>query len=118
MVIYGLWTGRAHLKNVWLKAIGRAPYVDDSDEVMSYRGATFGALGGMAVMAAWLWLMGTPAGIAVLFVVGAVLVFIGITRIVVEAGIPVVRSPLATPDLILQGLGSGLGLGLGLGLVL
>ena len=108
MVIYGLWTGRAHLKNVWLKAIGRAPYVDDSDEVMSYRSATFGALGGMAVMAAWLWLMGTPAGIAVLFVVGAVLVFIGITRIVIEAGIPVVRSPLATPDLILQGLGSGL----------
>jgi hypothetical protein len=55
MVLYGLWTGRAHLKNVWLKAIGRAPHIDDSDEVMSYRGATIGSLGGMAVMAAWLW---------------------------------------------------------------
>jgi hypothetical protein len=108
MVLYGLWVGRSHLKNVWLKAIGRAPYIDDSDEVMSYRAATAGVLGGMGVMALWLWLMGTPLGIAALFVGTAVLVFIGITRIVVEAGIPVVRSPLATPDLILQGLGPGL----------
>ncbi len=108
MVLMGLWLGREHLKNVFLKALGKAPKVDDGDEILSYRLAVMGAVGGILVMAWWLWVMGTPLGISLLFVVLAMLVFVGITRIVVEAGLVMVRSPMIAPDLVVQGLGSSL----------
>jgi len=108
MVLVGLWTGREHLRNVFAKAFGRAPDVDDSDEIMSYRQAVAGLLGGTAVMVGWLWLMGTPLWVAGVFVGVALLLFVGVTRVVAEAGVPAVRSPLIAPDLVVQGLGSQL----------
>ena len=108
MVLVGLWIARGHLANVWRKAIGRAPQIDDGDEIMSYRGAVCGAVSGVLVMAVWLWIMGTPAWISLLFVVVAMLVFIGLTRIVVEAGLVKLRAPMCAPDLVIQGLGSSL----------
>jgi len=75
---------------------------------MSYRGAVCGAVGGVLVMTAWLWIMGTPAWISLLFVVVAMLIFIGLTRIVVEAGLVKLRAPICAPDLVIQGLGSSL----------
>lgn len=108
MVLIGLWVGREHLRNVFLKAIGRAPEVDDSDEIISYRSAVIGAIGGMATMAGWLWIMGTQAWVALVFVVLALLIFIGIARIVAEAGLAAVRTPMIAPDLLTLGLGTQL----------
>ncbi len=108
MVLVGLWLGREHLKAVVLKAVGLAPHVDDSGEIMSYRGAVAGAAGGVLVMVVWLWIMGTPAWISLVFVVAALLIFIGITRIVVEAGLVQLRAPICAPDLVIQGIGSSL----------
>ncbi len=108
MVLVGLWVGRGHLKNVVLKAIGLAPQIDDGDEIMSYRQALFGALGGIGVMTIWLVIMGTPTWIAMFFVIMAMLIFIGITRIVAEAGLAALRAPLIAPDFLIQGIGSGL----------
>ena len=108
LVLVGLWVGREHLKNVVLKAIGRGAHINDADEIMSYRAAFFGSVGGIGVMSLWFWTMGMPFWVALLFVLTAILVFIGMTRIVAEAGLPVVRSPLAVPELIGQGLGSAL----------
>jgi len=108
MVLYGLWVGREHYRNVLRKALGRAPHVDDSDEIMSYRSAVTGAAGGVLVMSGWLWLMGTPLWVACGFVVLALLLFVGVTRVVAEAGLAMVRSPMAAPDLLVQGLGSSL----------
>jgi hypothetical protein len=108
MVLVGLWVARGHFKNVFLKAIGRAPDVDDGDEIMSYRQATIGSLGGMAVMIVWLVIMGTPPVIAAVFILVAILIFIGITRIVAEAGLAALRAPLIAPDFVIQGIGSGL----------
>jgi ABC-type amino acid transport system permease subunit len=106
MVLAGLWVGREHYTNVWRKALGRAPEVDDSDEVLSYRSAFFGLVGGIVTMSFWLWLMGTPLWVAVLFVCLALLIFIGITRIVAEAGLATVRAPMIAPDLLVLGLGA------------
>ena len=47
MVLVGFRIGRVHLKNVFMKAVGRAPEVDDGDEVLSYRSAVIGAVGGV-----------------------------------------------------------------------
>jgi hypothetical protein len=106
MVLAGLWVGREHYTNVWRKALGRAPEVDDSDEVLSYRRAFFGLVGGIVTMSFWLWLMGTPLWVAVLFVCLALFIFIGITRIVAEAGLATVRAPMIAPDLLVLGLGA------------
>ena len=108
LALTGLWVGRHHLRDVALKALGKGRDIDDHDEIMSYAMAFWGAVGGTAVLVGWFWLMGTPGWIAVVFIAAALLVFIGITRIVVEAGLPVVRSPLGVPELIGQGLGSTL----------
>ena len=108
MVLVGLWLGRDHFKGVLLKALGRAPQVDDGDEIISYRGAVCGTVGGVGVMAGWLWIMGTPIWISLLFIVLALLVFIGMTRIVVESGLVMLRTPMCAADLVVQGLGSSI----------
>ena len=108
MVLMGLWIGRHHFGNVVMKALGRANYVDDGDEILPYRYAVWGSVGGMGVMMGWMWLMGTPLWVAVVFIVLALLVFIGITRIVAEAGLASVREPINAPNLVLHGLGSEL----------
>ncbi|MBN98076.1 MAG: hypothetical protein CME16_02330 [Gemmatimonadetes bacterium] len=59
-------------------------------------------------MALWMWVMGTPLWISLLFIVLAMLILIGITRIVVEAGLVMLRAPMIAPDLVVQGLGSSL----------
>ena len=108
MVLIGLWIGREHYRDVFAKAFGRAPHVNDSDEILSYRGAVIGLLGGVAVMSCWLWFMGTPLWVSILFIVLALLIFIGITRIVAEAGLAAVRSPMIASDLVVQGVGSAM----------
>ena len=108
MVLLGFWTGRARFKSVFAKALGRAPEVDDGDEIMSYRSAVIGLVGGSAAMCGWLWAMDTKLWVAVLFVGLALLVFIGVTRVVAEAGLAAVRAPMIAPDLVMQGLGSTL----------
>ena len=82
------------MQDVFLKAVGRAPQIDDADEILSYRSAVIGSCGGLLVMTGWLWLMGTPLWVSIAFTGVAVLIFIGVTRIVVEAGLAVVRTPM------------------------
>ena len=108
LVAVVLWTAREHLKAVWLKALGRAPLVDDRDEILPYRGAVIGALGGIAVMTVWLWIMGTPLWVSFFFIVLAMAIFIGITRIIAEAGVATLRTPVNAPDFVILGLGSSL----------
>ena len=108
MVLVGFWLGRGHYIRVFNKAVGRAPEVDDGDEIMSYRYAVCGLGGGIIIMSTWLWLMGTPAWVAFVFVVVALLIFIGITRIVAEAGLAALRAPMTAPDLMIMGLGADL----------
>jgi hypothetical protein len=108
MVLLGLWMGRGHLKQVWGKAIGRSPEVDDGDEILSYRTAVVGLATSMVVMVGWLWLMGTAVWVGCAFIVVALLIFIGLSRVIAEAGLAAVRAPMIAPDLITQGLGSQL----------
>jgi hypothetical protein len=82
--------------------------VEDGDEIMSYRWSFFGAVGGVLVMSWWLWIMGTPLWVAFVFVVLALFIFLGLTRIVAEAGLAAVRAPMTAPDLVILGLGTDL----------
>ena len=93
----GLWVGRGHLKDVFNKALGRAPEVEDGDEIMSYRAAVLCLTGGVLVMIGWLWAMGATLWVAAVFIALSMLIFIGISRVVAEAGLAAVRSPMIAP---------------------
>ena len=96
MVGAGLWVGRHHLAEVWRQALSKKASADDADEIMSYRSALLGLLVGTVGMTLWLWQSGIPAWIAPLFVFAALVIFIGLTRAIVEAGIPTL-SPAMVP---------------------
>ncbi len=100
-VLYGLWMARAHLKEVFRKAFTGDPSIDDSSELLSYRTAVTTSILGIVFMVIWLTFSGLSPIIAFLFVILALIIFLGITRIVIEAGVPTLISPgIATPQII------------------
>jgi len=105
LVLFGLWVGRRHLKDVLRKAIRNAPEVDDSGEVMSYRAALICAVGGLVFCGLWLRASGLPLPIVPLLLLTALVLFVGVTRIVVEGGVAAARAPMAAPDFVVSGVG-------------
>ena len=111
VVFSGLWVGRHHLKDVWHKAVHRSSHVDDSDEIMSYRSALLGFVAGTTTMVVWLWQSGIPAWIAALLVLAALIIFLGLTRAVVEAGIPTISPAIVPSGFVVSAVGvSALGM--------
>ena len=72
LVVLGLWTARGHLKAVWqqAKAGGSA-----AGELLSYRTAVIGLVGGLVVMGLWLWQTGLPWWAVMLFLGAAFAIF-------------------------------------------
>ena len=107
LVLLGLWGGRRSLKGVFKTALGRAGGEEDGQEILSYRAATLGMIGGLVVMGLWLWQSGMhSAGVVLLFLFGAFVVYLGLTRIVVQGGVEVARSPMIAPDFVILSVGS------------
>lgn len=105
--LYALWAARRHLKDVLMKALGKAPHVDDSKEFFSYRMATLGVLGGITYIVCWLYASGMSLGI-IAFMMGSLLImFVGVTRIVAETGIVFLDLPFETHDFTVAVIGSG-----------
>ena len=111
MAVYvgvGLWTARAHFATVFRQAWNPQESQEDADEMMSYRMAVLGLVGGLVVMMAWLWTTGIPFVALVLFVTVALLIFFGLTRIVVEGGVAAARSPMIASTFVVSGMGTPL----------
>ncbi|MBI2503438.1 MAG: hypothetical protein HYW07_09455 [Candidatus Latescibacteria bacterium] len=107
LVLFGLWAGRKNLKGLWQTALGKEGGEDDSGEILSYRSAILGLLGGLAVMGIWLWKSGmSSGGMVLLFLFGALVVYLGLTRIVVQGGVEVARSPMIASDFVILSVGS------------
>jgi len=106
LVLSGLWTARHHLRAVCRKALRNDPAVDDSGEMISYRTAVGGMVGGVLVMGVWLWRSGLPWWTVPVFLFALVVVFVSLTRAVVEGGIAVIRTPLTPADFVVSGLGT------------
>ena len=114
--LFVVWTARSHLRRLWSQALKGEPA---PGELMAPRTAFGGLVIGVAFMVAWLTLTGLSLYAAVLLVVGALIVFIGLSRIVCEAGIPGCQTPMAPQAFITRGIGPetlGLGNMTGLGL--
>ena len=102
---WAVWTARSHLKSVLLKAMGRSA-IDDSGEMVSYRGAVVGALAGGAFIVAWL----TAAGMQILVSVGLLVVlfvsYLGVAKIVAEMGLPYSPATLGAEGFIVASIGT------------
>ncbi|MDA0333910.1 MAG: hypothetical protein O2782_01970 [bacterium] len=114
LLFSGLWMGRQHLQDVFRKAFGRDDSIDDSDEVLSYRTAVFGMFFGLAIVSIWLWQSGMPLWIVPIFLFAVLVVFVTLTRAVVEGGVAVIRAPLMPADFVISGLGTDVLGGLGI----
>ncbi len=106
LVLFGLWTGRSHIRQVLWKAWDRSAPVDDSREIMSYRFAVVGFLVGLGAMWVFLWKTGIPAWIAPLFIFAALIIWIGLARAVAEAGIPTITPSIVPAGFVISGVGT------------
>ena len=104
--VFTLWKARNHLRNVFRKALRGDGGVADGDEMISYRAAVWGVLGGLALMGVWLNASGVPVVAVPLLLLVAFLIFLALSRIVVEAGVALVRAPLIAPDFVMASLGT------------
>ena len=101
----GLWYARGHLRNVWRKASGSDPTIDDGGEILSYRGALLGGAAGMAGMTVWLWQAGMPGWVAPIFVLAALVIFTGLTRAVAEGGVPTISPAMVPAGFVVSSVG-------------
>jgi len=119
LVLFVVWTARGHLRGLWNQARrGEA----GEGEILSPRAAVWGGLAGAGLMVAWLDLTGLDLYVALLLVIGSLGVYVGLSRIVCEAGLPGCQTPMVPQSFITRGFGPGtLGLhnltGLGLSTV-
>ncbi|NOZ23385.1 MAG: hypothetical protein GXP25_20110 [Planctomycetes bacterium] len=97
MTLLALWVARKQLADVFRKAVGRAPEVDDSDELLSYRAAFWGLLFGTVFLIAWLVQSGMSLKVAIVFFLAMMIMYIGVTKFVAESGQIYMRAPI-TPQ--------------------
>jgi hypothetical protein len=107
LVVFGLWVGRRHLKQVVAKAFGRGRDVDDSDEILSYPQAFWGMVAGMVYLTFWLARSGMSVWVAALFVLVSLAIFLGVTRIVAAGGMAETRSAMPASTVLISSVGSG-----------
>ena len=109
LALFTLWTARGHLRQVFRTAwrgLGSPAAADDSGEMLSYRAAVLTLAGGLAVIALWLNASGMPLWITPLFIFAAFVVFLGLTRIIAEAGVGFCRAQMVAPVFSVYGLGT------------
>ena len=106
LVIAGFWVAKSHLKDVFKKAFTGNKNIDDSDEIMSYRVAVFGTIIGLVIMTVWLNLSGIPLFPTLMFLFGAMVLFIGLTRVVCESGMAEAVASTISSSFVVSGIGT------------
>jgi hypothetical protein len=108
LVAASFWNSRQHLKDVFRKALKGDDDVDDGDELLSYRTAVFGALGGFLLCLLWLHLSGMNMPTSVVFLLSALIIFVGLARIVSQTGLAYARATVCAPVFTVNALGTSL----------
>lgn len=94
IVVGGIWVAREHLRQVFRKAFRGDPTVDDGDEILSYRAAVIAGILSALYMLLFLNELGISLPVAALLLGAVIIVYLGLTRVVIEGGLVFVRSPL------------------------
>jgi len=102
----GLWSARTHLRDVFRKAFAGDPGVDDSGEILSYRGAVIVLIASSAMMVGWVWLAGLPVGFGLaILLLGVVTLFV-YSRVVAESGLSDGEPPVVPAGILVSMVGS------------
>lgn len=86
-VLWGFWMARGHLAMVYRHAIGKPTDLNDEDELFSYRTALLGLCAGLVYLVMWLNAIGLTLPIALLFLALLFIFYLGIARVLAEAGL-------------------------------
>ena len=106
MVLWGLWMAREHLGTVFRKAVYGGETADDRDELLSCRGAVLLLGISLLYIVCWLYQAGMDAIVIFPFLFAVFVLYLGITRIVVEGGLVFVRGPIVAQSFAVHTLGS------------
>ena len=106
VVLVGFWMARGHLRGVFRKAFYRDDSVDDSDEIVSYRTAVFGIIACSAYLVVWHLATGMAFKYIPIFLFGALVMYLGITRVIAETGLISIRAPLMPQPFAMFVMGS------------
>ncbi|OGG52098.1 MAG: hypothetical protein A3F84_19805 [Candidatus Handelsmanbacteria bacterium RIFCSPLOWO2_12_FULL_64_10] len=105
LVCWGLWTARFHLKEVFASAFGKAE-TDDSGELLSYRAAVFGLIGGLIFVVSFLYRLGIPGKFLAVMVPALVINYLAVARIVAETGLIYMRTTVTEQYVALFAVGT------------
>lgn len=83
-----VWGARDHLRDVFRRAFKGAKDVDDSAEVLSYRSAVLGGLACFVWLWVWLCMIGMQWWLPPLFMAIALAIFMAVTIVVIQGGVP------------------------------
>ena len=102
-VAFLLYTAAPHVRRLWRHAVSGEG--DASREVLPPRRAFAGLGLGALFMTGWLTVTGLSLYVSVILVIGALGVFIGLSRVVAEAGLPGAQTPMVPQAFITRGFG-------------
>ena len=108
LVVFGLWTARAHLSEVVHKLWDPHGGVDDSEELLRYRTAVWGFIASLIFVGAWLWRSGVPIAVVPVLIFVSLIFFILVARVVATGGVATARSPIVPAYFIISGLGTSI----------
>lgn len=104
--LFGLWMARKHIYDVVRKAFGRGDDIDDTNEFFSYRMAVCGVLFGLLYMFCFLMSTGMSAPAVLTLLATSMLLYLGVTRVVAEAGLINLDLPFNAHDFTVFSFGS------------
>ena len=106
LVISGLWVARPHLRMIWARVKGELGPEVDREEILSYPTAFWLLVVCLVVMAIWLAQTGLPWAVTPIFVLLAMAIFVGLTRVVAESGMAEAVAPAIAPGIAVSLLGT------------
>jgi hypothetical protein len=104
-VFFIFWVARKHLQDIFRKAFFNAE-VDDSREILPFRTALIVLLVSLVFMVVWLSLSGLSPLMAIIFIIIMLVIFLGVTRVVIEGGVPTLIAPGIASAQLVSSVGS------------
>lgn len=101
-----IWFARGHLAQAAKCAFGRGDDGYDAEEPSSYRTALLLLGAGCLAMVLWICQGGLGLSYSIVFVLTALLIFCGLTRVVAQCGVSVTIAPLIAPSFVSSTFGS------------